>query len=73
MLSFENTKIEHKIEIGYLNDKIDSLEKENAAFKMSYKIRCFDEYLSKQRIFNVIYVGFNLLLCLFSHLLAIPG
>ena len=32
--TLENTKIEHKIEIDHLNDKIDFLEKENAALKI---------------------------------------
>lgn len=47
----ENTKLEHKIEIDHLNDKIDSLEKENAALKIeNTKLKDDNERL--RRIIN---------------------
>ena len=49
--TLENTRIEHKIEIGHLNDKIDSLEKENAALKIeNTKLKDDNERL--RRIIN---------------------
>jgi len=49
--TLENTKIEHKIEIGHLNDKIDSLEKENAALKIE-NTRLKDDNERLRRIIN---------------------
>ncbi len=49
--TLENTKLEHKIEIDHLNDKIDSLEKENAALKIeNTKLKDDNERL--RRIIN---------------------
>lgn len=49
--TLENTKIEHKIEIGHLNDKIDSLEKENEALKIE-NTRLKDDNERLRRIIN---------------------
>ena len=49
--TLENTKIEHKIEIGHLNDKIDFLEKENAALKIE-NTRLKDDNERLRRIIN---------------------
>lgn len=49
--TLENTKIEHEIEIGHLNDKIDSLEKENAALKIE-NARLKDDNERLRRIIN---------------------
>ena len=49
--TLENTKIEHKIEIGHLNDKINSLEKENAALKIE-NTRLKDDNERLRRIIN---------------------
>lgn len=49
--TLENTKLEHKIEIAHLNDKIDFLEKENAALKIeNTKLKDDNERL--RRIIN---------------------
>ncbi len=49
--TLENTKIKHKIEIGHLNDKIDSLGKENAALKIE-NTRLKDDNERLRRIIN---------------------
>ena len=49
--TLENTKIEHKIEISHLNDKIYSLEKENSALKIE-NTRLKDDNERLRRIIN---------------------
>lgn len=49
--TLENTKIEHKIEIGHLNDRIDTLEKENTALKIE-NTRLKDDNERLRRIIN---------------------
>lgn len=49
--AFDNAKIEHKIEIGRLNDKIDFLEKENECLKIE-NTRLKDDNERLRRMIN---------------------